>query len=116
MQHTQRHYRRGLNTLKRPMFMHFLSIVLKLRSFGLQRRAQCSQDCAAPLPERLFENLLYTVRDAGFQAHEVGGMLPDGRAAWDADPRKPFRRLGDDLQLGCVGVADTSPWSASPEP
>jgi hypothetical protein len=50
------------------------------------------------LPQRLFENLLHTVRDEGFHAYEVGDLLPDGRLAWDADPLKLVRRLGDDLQ------------------
>jgi hypothetical protein len=41
------------------------------------------------ISQRVFENLLYTIRDVGFQTYEDGDRLPDGRFQAYDDPLKP---------------------------
>jgi hypothetical protein len=50
------------------------------------------------MTQRLFENLIYTIRDAGFPQYEEGDALPDGRLATANDPLRQVRRFGDELQ------------------
>jgi hypothetical protein len=45
-----------------------------------------------------FENLLYTIRDAGFEPYEEHQIIPDRREAWGGDPLRPMRRFADELQ------------------
>jgi hypothetical protein len=51
------------------------------------------------MTQLLFENLLYTIRDAGFPQYEEGDPLPDGRLGTANDPLRHVRRFGDELQL-----------------
>jgi hypothetical protein len=53
---------------------------------------------SAAMSLRTFENLLYTIRDAGFQAYEEDHPLPDGRVAVSDDPPKRLRRFVMELQ------------------
>jgi hypothetical protein len=50
------------------------------------------------LLQRTFENLLYTIRDAGFEPYEEHQIIPDGREAWGGDPLRPMQRFADELQ------------------
>jgi hypothetical protein len=70
-----------------------------------------------------FENLLYTNRDAGFQAYEEGHPLPHGRVAVPDDPLKRRRRFVMELQShwqevhvpGSILVADETMAGSEPQ-
>jgi hypothetical protein len=68
------------------------------------------------MSQRVFDNLLYTIRDVGFQTYEDGDRLPDGRVQAYDDPLKPLRKWVDQLQehwhtvftAGAILVVDES--------
>jgi hypothetical protein len=70
LQHARDNERGDLASLRKGVFMKCLALLVKMGLTGLRRRELCWQDfdvCAA-MSLRTFENLLLTVRDAGFQA------------------------------------------------
>jgi hypothetical protein len=54
------------------MFLRFLSMLLKMAVTGLRRRALYFTDAvvSTTMTRRLFEDLLYTIRDDGFPQYE----------------------------------------------
>jgi hypothetical protein len=102
VQQAEQSNRRGLSKLDQAMFMKFVSLLMKMSLIGLRRRALYFEEwvggSAPALPQRTFENLLYTIRDAGFEPYEEHQMMPDGREAWGDDPLRPIRRFADELQ------------------
>jgi hypothetical protein len=50
------------------------------------------------MTQRLFENLLYTVKDVRLPQQEEGQPLPYGRQATANDPLRQVRRFADELQ------------------
>jgi hypothetical protein len=115
-QHARDNERGGLTSLNKAMFMRFLALLVKMGLTGMRRREMYWQDSdvSAAMSLRTFENLLYTIRDAGFQAYEEGHPLPDGRVAVSDDPLKRLRRFVMELQAhwqevyvpGSILVAD----------
>jgi hypothetical protein len=98
-QHAEHSNRRGLRNLERPLFMKFLSLLLKMSLTGLRRRALYFEEESNPaMPQRVFENILYTIRDVGFAPYQVTEIMPDGRPGWCEDPLGPVRRFADELQ------------------
>jgi hypothetical protein len=98
--HAEANGRKGLENLDKKMFMRFLSLLLRMAVSGLRRRALNFSDAvvSTTMTQRLFENLLYTVRDVGFPQYEEGQPLTDGRIATANDPLRQVRRFADDLQ------------------
>jgi hypothetical protein len=98
--HAAENGRNGLEKLDARMFLRFLSLLLKMAVTGLRRRTLYFTDAvvSTTMTQRMFENLLYTIRDAGFPQYEEGDPLPDGRLATANDPFRHVRRFGDELQ------------------
>jgi hypothetical protein len=97
-QHAEQNDRQDLSGLDNAMAMKFMSLLFKMSLTGLRRRVRYFKEGSNPaLPQRTFENLLYTIRDAGLEPNEVGTLMLDGREAWDEDPLRPVRRFADEL-------------------
>jgi hypothetical protein len=81
------------------MLLRFLSLLLKMAVTGLRRRALYCTDSvvSTTTTQRLFENLLNTIRDARFPRYEEGDPLTDGRLATANDRLRQVRRFGDEL-------------------
>jgi hypothetical protein len=62
--HAEQNDRRGLANLDIGRLYRFLALLLKMGSEGLRRREQYFVESAsAPMSQRTFENLLYTIGD-----------------------------------------------------
>jgi hypothetical protein len=86
--HAQENDRRGLTNLNTAMFRKFLALLLRMGLGGLRRRSfYCIEHVeVAAMSQTTFQNIFYTIRDAGFAAYEEEQTLPDGRTAPADDP------------------------------
>jgi hypothetical protein len=117
VQHAEQSGRRGLSKLDQAMFMRFFPLLMKMCVSDLRRRELYFQEgmggSSPALPQRTFENLLYTIRDAGFEPYEEHHLMPDGREAWGGDPLRSVRRFSDELQSHWQDIYNPgqgSPW------
>jgi hypothetical protein len=114
--HAQAHGRAGLQNMDKSMFLRFVVLLLRMGLTGLRRREHYFSKSSIPPPmsQRTFENILYTIRDAGFPSYNTGEQLPDGRQVTADDPLSLVRRFADELRQhwqelftpGSVLVAD----------
>jgi hypothetical protein len=98
--HAEEAGRTGLQNIDESMFLVFLSLVIKMGLLGLRRREHYFTGVfkSTAMTQRTFENILYTVRDAGLGAYEAGTPYPDGRIAHVGDPLSCIRLFADQLQ------------------
>jgi hypothetical protein len=95
-EHAAEHDRKGLSGLDSRLFMILLALLVRMGLMRLRRREEYFRAGSfAGMSQAVFENLLYTVRDASFPAYEEGQAMPDGRPAFPNDPLKPIRRFAD---------------------
>jgi hypothetical protein len=92
----------GLQNIEKPVFCVLLSLVIKMGPLCLRRREQyftgVFKSTAICMTKRTFENIMYTIRDAGLGAYEAGTPLPGGRIAHDRDHLSCIRLFADQLQ------------------
>jgi hypothetical protein len=98
-EHAQQQELTGLGNLDLSIFYRFCAILLKMGLGGLRRRELYFDEATvSAMSQRTFENLLFTIRDAGFQPYPDGQPLPDGRTAHANGPLRSVPRFVDELQ------------------
>jgi hypothetical protein len=98
--HAQKHGRAGLLKLSKFVFLKFVVLLLRMGVTGMRRRGHYSSNSGIPAPtsQGAFEDILYTIRDAGIPPYKEGEQLPDGRQATAEDPLLWVWRFADGLR------------------
>jgi hypothetical protein len=112
-QHARDNERGGLASLNKAMFMSLLALLVKMGLTGLRRRERYWQDSAvsAAMSLRTSENLLYTIKDAGFHVSDdplkrLRRFVIELHAHWQEVYLPGFILVADETMVGWKGATN----------